>query len=208
MSPEVKLVIFIVVCVVLGLGFFAWFFFKPIQKLIWRHNLARMFYSRVMKVARNFDFYLVNGLTLPVGEMKKVVIDHIIGGDKFIYVITDRYFEGAVNVKMGENSWVYYKKGGKKEDIPNPFFANKFAMERLSIASGINTSFLVGIVLINDDCFISGYSDYEGEPLLVNVGKLEKLIALYEKKPCQPFKKNELWQTIHDLHELGEKNHD
>jgi hypothetical protein len=206
MPSEVKLVIFIIAASVVGLLFLAWFFYRPLKTFIWRHNVARMFFQRVMKVARDGDYYLVNNLILPIGEVQTVTINHLLAGDKFIYVITDCYFEGALNVKPSDPGWVYYKKGERKENVPNPLFANRFALERLSIASGINSSFLVGIVLINDDCFLNEYSNSEGDPLLVPVGKLEKVIAAYEKKEVPPFVKNELWQTIHDLHELGSKN--
>ena len=115
----------------------------------------------------------------------------------------------TLNAKVNDPSWYYYQKGGKKIDIPNPLMENRFAMDRLSIASGINTSFMVGIVLVNDDCFLNAFESDENESLLVPVSQLEKLIFLYEKKPTvKPFVPKELWQAIQDLHELGEKNHD
>lgn len=208
MSEQVKLVIFITAVCFVGLLFLLWFFYKPIKRFVWRHNISRMFYQKVMAVARNEDFYLVNNLSLSIGEEKSVKIDHILGGDKFIYVITDYYFDGALNVKPFDQTWVYFKRGAKKELIANPLFANRFATERLSIASGISSSFLIGIVLINDDCFLNEFNNGESETLLVPASKLEKLISACEKKEVQPFVKEELWQTIHDLHELGRKNND
>ena len=209
MPQEVKLTLFIVLAILVGLAFAFWFFYAPVKKILWRNAHDRFFYHRALKVSRDGDFYLVNNLHLKTGNESFVKIDHIIGGDKFIFVITDRYYDGALNAKANEASWFYYQKGGKKIDIPNPLLENRLAMERLSIASGINISFMVGIVMVNDDCFLTTLQSDENESLLVPVSRLEKVIFLYEKKEgVKPFVRKELWQTIQDLHELGEKNHE
>jgi hypothetical protein len=207
MSQEVKLTLFIVLAVLASLLFMVWFFYAPIKKIVWRRAHDKLFYRKALKVSRDGDFYLLNDLVLKTGTASSVTIDHLIGGDKYIFVITDRYYDGALNAKANDPSWFYYQKGGKKIDIPNPLLENRFAMDRLSIASGINTSFMVGIVLVNDDCFLNPFESDESESLLVPVSQLEKLVFLYEKKEnVKPFVKKELWQTIQDLHELGEKN--
>lgn len=206
MSFEVRETLYIVVAIIAGCAFFLWFFYSPIRHFVCRHNLPKMFYHRVMKVARDGDYYLLNNLTLKIGGSDFVKIDHVLGGDKYLYVIIDHYYEGALRANLGDDRWVYYKRGGKKSEIPNPLFGVKAAMERLSIESGIASSFLVGICLINDDCFVNSFENAEGEVQFVPLSKLEKVIAAYEKKNVSPFVKKELWQTIHDLHELSEKN--
>jgi len=205
MPIQVKLTIFIVGAVLVGSAFLVWFLYGPVKRFLGRHNLSHVFFHSVMKVARNGDYYLLNDLTLKVGGEDYLKIDHILGGDKFIYVITDERYEGAINAKPSDNRWVYYKKKGTKCDIPNPLLYNKLAMDRLSIQSGIASSFLVGIVLINDDCFVNAYENQEGEVLLVPASKLGKVVEGFEKKDVQPFVKKELWQTIHDLHDLSGK---
>lgn len=207
MPNEVRLTIFVLLIILLVVAFFFLFFFNPIRRLYYKKNKLRYFYNAVMRVARNGDYYLVNNLTLKVGSKDSVRINHIIGGDKYIYVITDRYFEGAVNVKPNDQKWVNYVKGNKKRDVVNPLYENRFAVDRLSLESGINSSFLIGIVLINSDCFLSQYQNSKGNSLLVPANKLEKVVTSFEKKEdVTPFVKKQLWQTIHDLAELRSKN--
>lgn len=207
MPYQVRLTIFICASVIVGLAFFVWFFYAPIKRLVWRRNLAELFYAKVMKVARDGDYYLINKVSVKRGGSGSLLIDHILGGDKYIYVITDCYFEGAINAKSDDQRWVYFKKKGLKEDIVNPLSVNQFALESLSMQSGISSSFLVGIVLINDDCFVNRFDNGDPSSLLVPVSKLEKVVGAVEAKNVTPFVKKELWQTIHDLYELSEKNH-
>jgi hypothetical protein len=207
MPYESRLTVFVVLCVFLGAAFLFLFLYRPVKHLLFKKNPTRAFYSKVMKVAKYHDFYLINDLKLNLSGSDYVHIDHILAGDRYIYVITDCYLDGALSAKPEDPLWVYYKRGGKKESIPNGLKANRVAMERLSIVTGIDSSFLVGIVLVNDDCFVTPFDNVEGEPVLTPVGNLEKLVMTYEKKEVKPFVQEELQQAILDLHEMSEKAH-
>lgn len=209
MLKEVRLTIFIVAAVLVGLAFLVWFFYSPVKRFLWHQKPRKLFYRHVMRVVLNGDYYCVNDVALRVDEHTTTMVDHIIGGDKFLYIISDRYYEGVLKAHPDEPGWLLYQKHGQKVDLPNPLLENQLAMERLSIVSGINTSFMVGIVLINDSCFLNPFSNEEGESLLVPLSKLESVIASYEKrKDVEPFLNQQLWQTIQDLHELGGQHHE
>lgn len=204
-SFSIRLTIFIVAAVFVSALFFLLFFYAPLKAFIFRHNVSHVFYTKVSKEAKYNDYYLINDLNLKVGGSDFVHIDHVLGGDRFIYVITDCYFDGALSAKGEDQSWIYYKRGGKKESILNPLLTNKAAMERLSIASGINSCFLVGIVLVNDDCFVTPFDNHYGEPILTPLSQLDKVVSSYEKKKdVAAFRKEELRQSMHDLHDLNE----
>lgn len=203
--PElVRIIIFIVIGVILAILLFLLFFLTPIKRSLQKKNLAKLFYPKVMKVARDNDYYLINNLALDIGKKEPLLIHHLIAGDKFIYVITDVFYEGAVSTNKDDNRWIFYQKKGAKGSVPNPLKINEFSLETLSIQSGIAPSYLVGIVIVNNDCY---ENVQEGEEhLLVPVRNLEKEIASYEAKNVTPFVKSELWQTVKDLHDLSERN--
>lgn len=202
MPYNVRVTIFSLIVIVLAVLFFLLFFYRPLKCEIQRKNLAKTFYNAVMRVARNGDYYLINGLKVRLDGNNYLSIDHVLAGDKYIYVITDRYFEGAINVRLNDERWINYRKDDRKLDLINPLFENRFALERLSIASGINSAFMIGIVLINDDCFINQLEAQDEENLLVPISKLERVISTYEAKNVRPFVQRELWQAVQDLHEL------
>lgn len=206
MGPTFRLTVFIVAAVFAGVLLFLLFFYSPLKAFLFRHNVSRVYYHKVMKIARYNDYYLLNDLSISLGGKAFVHIDHVLAGDKFIYVITDCYFDGAISARREDENWVYYSRGGKKRFIHNPLSANKLAMDRLSISSGINSSFLVGIVLVNDDSFVTPFDNVEGEPILTPLSRLGKVVASYEKQKVDPFVAGELHQAIADLHTLGEKS--
>ncbi len=205
MPYEVRLTLFIVLTIISALVFLVVFLYQPVRRHLYRNYPVRMFYRTVMQTAKDGDFYLLNNLQLKLDKNDYVKIDHLLGGDKYIYVITDRYYEGAINVKPDDLRWIYYERDGGKRYISNPLLENKAAMERLSIVSGIQTSFMVGIVIVNNDCFVNRFAADDAHNLLVSERKFEKIVNTFEAQPVKPFVKEELWQCIQDLHNLRSK---
>ncbi len=205
-SHDVRLGVFIAFAILMG-AFFAWLFLKaPFRRWKAKKNIAAAYFPTVNRTVLHGDYYLINDFRRGDGP-SAVRIDHIVGGDKYIYVITDRYFDGAISGMSEDNTWVFYSRRGKKQPIENPLLANRNMLNRLSIVSGINSSFLVGVVLVNDECFVSRLDrEGDGTSRLVGLSGLEALIEDYENRDVTPFVKQELWQTIHDLHELGKEH--
>ncbi|MCR5693128.1 MAG: hypothetical protein K6G74_04090 [Bacilli bacterium] len=208
MPFEVKLTIYIVVSVfVIGL-LAVWFFYTPLRKRKFRRFPKEAFYKSVRKVADNGDFYLVNNVKFDMGGGSIVTIDHLLGGDKFLYVIMDHYFEGAINAKAEDFYWIYYLKDHKqtlKKEIHSPLIETKNIVNRLSMMSGLPVNFLVGIVLINSDCFVNRFQNVEGQVQLVPDNMLSEIITSYEKKEVEEFNPDDLHRVIHEIHDLSEK---
>jgi len=207
MPQTVRLAIFVVAALLAAGLFFLLFFYKPIRRYVWRKNVARMFYTKVNRINLDNDFFLLNDLLLKVGSEDYFHIDHILGGLKYIYVITDCYYEGAVVPSAYGPAWTYYTVKERKEMISNPLLANRAALERLGIISGVNASLMIGIVLVNDDCFLAPYQNERGFTQLVPLSKLTKTIEFYENQNVAPLVQEELRRIFVDLHELNGRNH-
>ena len=207
-SYDVRLGVFIAFALAAAALFLYLFLKGPIRRYRAKRDIASAYFPKVYKTVLHGDYYLINDFERGEGA-SKVHIDHIIGGDKYIYVITDCYFDGAIS-GMGEDaSWVYYSRKGKKQPIPNPLAANRHMLNRLSMVSGINSSFMVGVVLVNDECFVSRLdASNKSDSHLVGLKDLETLVEDYESRNVTPFVKKELWQAIHDLHELRKASKD
>lgn len=206
MPFEVKLTIFIVAAVFVAVLLGIWFFYTPLKKRKFRHAPKEAFYKTVRKVADDGDYYLVNNVKFDMGDGTIINIDHLLGGDKFLYVIMDRYFEGAINATAEDFYWVYYLKDHKntlKKEIPSPLIETKNIVNRLSLVSGLQINYLVGIVLINKDCFVSRFENVEGEVQLVPTNRLLEVISSYESKEVEAFNGEDLHRVIHEIHDLS-----
>lgn len=209
MPFELRLTIYIVAVIFIGGGLLFWILRSPIARMKRRSNPKLFFYGKISTVVNYGDFYLLNDVCfdLPTGE--RILVDHIIGGEKYVYVILDRYFEGTISGSHNDIYWVYYMESlfgnKKKKEIANPIAQIKSLMEFISLQSIIPQDLLVGIVLVNDDCFISGFENKDANIKLTPVSKLEKLINTYEKQDIDPLEQGKLEALVQKLHDESEK---
>lgn len=208
MSFELKLTIYIVALFFVTGALLLWFFYAPINKLRRRSSPGAFFYERVSTVVNYGDFYLLNNVSLDLPTGEKVMVDHIIGGEKYIYVILDRYFEGTVRGNYNDHYWIYYMESlfgkKKKKEISNPLKQVQSLIDLISLQNIIQKDLFVGIVLVNDDCFISGYENKSNSIKLIPVSKLEKVINTFEKEDIDPLGEKKLEILIQKLHDESE----
>lgn len=168
------------ICVIL---FLTWVLYGPIKRFLMKHYTIRMYYRKVNRIVLDNDFYLINNFENKTGD-QDFHIDHIVIGEKFIYCIRDRYFDGALVVKEDNDGWLYYH-GRKKTIVPNSLSMNLLRVERLSLMSGIDQKLFVSIVVINDDCLITPFELTKENSFLVSLKRLPKLIDYIESQDVE-----------------------
>lgn len=187
MPKEVRLTIWIILFVVIVAAFLFWVFYPLFKKNMMRKNHKRYFYKKVSKIANYGDYYLINGMRIHQEDPSSPSIDHLLIGNKYFYLIYDYYFEGAVDASLEDDYWIYLKANGAKTKIPNPLKVSEGISDYLSLVNSIDPSYMVTIVLINDDCFISSFQNNDGKANLSTLSKLEKLINSYESQNIGDF---------------------
>lgn len=179
----VEYAIYFVALTIVGALFLFWVLYGPIKRFLMRRHTVRMYYHKVNRVVLDHDFYLINNFENKTGE-ESFHIDHIVIGDKYIYCIRDRYYDGALVIKEDNDGWLYYH-GRKKIIVPNSLSMNLLRMERLSLMSGIDIKLFISIVLINDDCLITPFESTKDNSFLVSLKHLPKLIEYIESRDVE-----------------------
>lgn len=193
-----ELALYIVVCVLAALFLLFLFLGGPIRIFLYRHHTVRMYYRHVNRVAQDNDYYLINNFKSKTAESESFHIDHLLIGNKFIYCIRDRYYEGALSANPQDNSWIYYR--AKNTDyISNPMKRNELRTERLSLITGIERDIFISIVLINDDCYMGPFDNDSPDSFLVSVSLFPKLIAMLESQDVQPLDEWEVQRVVADF---------
>ncbi len=206
MPYEARLALFIVVASLLGILFFLWFFYKPIKRKIYSKRPNRLFYKKIRQIVLDHDYYLINEMGIKEGDYE-VKIDHLIGGDKFLYLIFDLYCEGGISLNPDDKKWIVYDKNGKHY-IDSPLDAAESILAKLSARSGIEAGYMVAIVVVNDDCFLSPYHNRGNSPLLVPLSRLAETIAKSESADVADLRSEELYNTIRNLYAYYKREKD
>ncbi|MBP5217148.1 MAG: NERD domain-containing protein [Bacilli bacterium] len=203
----VELTLFIVVGVLLVLFFLFLFLRTPIKRFLYEHHTVRMYYKTVNRVALDEDFYLINEWSRVIydAEGQSIHVDHLLFGNKFIYVIKDRYYQGAISGKADDPNWENFLTSKRKRTPQNPLLLNKIRADHIATLSGLSRAYFISIVLVNDDCLVVPFENESKDNFLVSLSKLEKLIeAIEARKDVAPLKEEQLAIAVRDFAELNQ----
>lgn len=166
-------------------------------------NFKKIYYNKIRAIAEINDYYLINNLILRNNEQVICQIDHCLFGEKFIYVIKDRYYRGAIKGDKEDNIWIFYDKKGKTFEMENPMKVNELRVEKLSLMTQIDSSFFISIVVINDDAIVKNMENMSSnDSYIVSRKKLPKLIKSIESRDVKKIDEKQLNFAVQDISRL------
>lgn len=156
--------------------------------------------KKIYKIALYNDFYLINQGVLRFNENDVVHYDHILFGDKFIYVIKDRYFVGSLKGTAKDDFFLFYPFfKPKSQSIPNPILKNAERIERLINFSSLHPNYFINLVVVNDDLVFEDVGTITGREYFVKIGQLPKIIQAIEKRDIPELESQKLAKAVLDL---------
>ena len=200
---NVQLAFVIIVPIVLVI-FFGVCIYVPIAAAYRRKNFQIHFYKQVYRVALDNDFYLINQFVFKVDSSKNATVDHILFGERYIYVILSKYYQGDLVGKYMDKSLIFISHKGKKCYTDNPYNESKTMTSKLSSSTGIDASLMIGIVLINDDCKVEVQSDSK-QFYIIQRKRLPSLIKAIESRPVEPINEKQLEKAVQSIAKLNKR---
>lgn len=194
---NVQLAFFIIVPVVL-LAFVAVCLYFPISHAYCRKHFQIHYYKRIYKVALDNDFFLINQFVFKIDSAKFANVDHILFGNKYIYVLSSKYYQGDLVGKYNDKSLIFISHRGKKCYTDNPYNQVKFLASKLSSSTGIDASLMIGIVLVNDDCKVAVQSESK-QFYIIQRKRFAALIKAIESRPVGDINQTQLQKAVQSI---------
>ncbi len=204
MNPVISLIIFVILLVgaVLAVVFYL---IIPLVRLIQsKIDPNVIFYWKIKSIAYSHDCYLVNDFTMVQDGKETFHIDHILFGRKYIYVIRDRFYSGAISGKYNDKSWINHVSKNRSNYIANPMALNNDRKGLLAAHMGLNPDFLVSIVVHNDECYLSPIESTDDKNVIVPLSKLAKTVRSFEKRDIGDLNPQSLAMAARDIARLNE----
>ena len=186
---------FVIIVPIVVLLFLAIVLYFPISASYRRNRFQIRFYKRVYKVALESDYYLINQFYFKVDSNKLAKVDHVLFGEKYIYVILSKYYEGDLVGKSTDKSLIFISHKGKKCYTDNPIIQSKSLTSKLSSSTGLDASMLIGIILINDDCKVEVQSESK-QFYIIQRRKFPALIKAIESRPVEKINEAQLAKAV------------
>ena len=181
-------------------------FYKPIKNKMYEKHFRDYYGKKVYKVALYEDFYLINNFIFSYEENRAMKIDHVLFGNKYIYLINDYYYNGSLSGQEKDGSLILVSKNGKKSYVDNPLMANKTVAKRLSMITNFDKSMLISIALVNSQCALE-IEHKEKNNYLIQSDKIYKLVKAIESRDIAPIDGDQLQRAVKDMDKLNKKGY-
>ena len=176
----------------------------PISGAYRRKFFQIHFYKKVYRVALDNDYYLINQFVFKIDSSKNATVDHILFGNKYIYAIISKYYQGDLIGKYADKSLIFISHKGKKCYTDNPYNEAKFLTSKLSSSTGIDASLMIGIVLINDDCKVAVQSESK-QFYIIQRKRFAALIKAIESRPVETINETQLAKAVQSIAKLNKR---
>lgn len=173
------------------------------KKYMYR-NFRYVYHKKIYSIAEKNDYLLLNNVHLRNKEVSIATIDHILFARKYIYVIKDRFYKGAISGNKSDSVWLLFIKQSGRTEIHNPMSINKTRIEKLISLTGISKDLFISIILVNDDCVIQNPKELNSKrSYIVSVNQLPKLIKNLEKnKDIKDINQETLEVAVQEIYRL------
>lgn len=175
----VLMIIFFILLTILSI---CYIFLDELKNLFVGLTKKKRIASKLKKFAIDHDFPLLSDVVIQIREDKYIKIDHIMIGNKYIYVIACKCYYGYLNAKTIDEKWVLYKRD-KLVHIENPLKNN---WKRIRLLSNLleNTSIedFVNIVYLSKPVVAKKIQGSDKKEFVLFEDDFEKFIEVYEKE--------------------------
>lgn len=200
---DLQLAFVIIVPIVLAIFLFVCIYF-PASAAYHRKHFQIHFYKQIYRVALDNDYYLINQFVFKIDSTKNATVDHVLFGNKYIYVILSKYYQGDLIGKYADKSLIFISHKGKKCYTDNPYNEVKNLTSKLSSSTGIDASLMIGIVLINDDCKVAVQSDSK-QFYIIQRKRFHSLIKAIESRPIETINETQLAKAVQSIAKLNKR---
>ena len=169
-------------------------------------SFKRLATRKVRNIARRHKLLAIENLNILNYKREHLGIDHVIFGNKYVYIITDYMLKGFVSGEVNDNSWVYFNKLKKKNQyLDNLSYVSDKNIQDFAGILGISSDPIISICLIPNECDISvnGYKD--SNKMIVHYAALNKVVSSLERQQIGSFKQEQIYEQYEKIKSRNEE---
>lgn len=153
----------------------------PLNHKRQKNNFKEYCYKAIYRIAFDEDYYLINNFLFKIDSTKVARIDHVLFGNKYIYLIIDIYYEGDLMGKEEDESLIHIDQRNKKQYTLNQYAVVKSLIKALSSSTGMSEDLFIGIAVVNNSCKL-GIETKSKQCYMIQRKNLKKLVKAIESR--------------------------
>lgn len=164
---------------------------------------VKYFYPHVYKTALYYDYYLINTFNIALTAQLDLKIDHLLFGNKYIYIINDYIYEGILTGKKQDSSWILQDLKGEESYIANPLKVNDEIRKKLSLKTAIDDATFICITLVNNKTDINSLNVNTKDNYIIDIKDFMKLIDAIESRKVSALNEEQLQKRVLEFDKLN-----
>lgn len=176
----------------------------PLKKRKIKDNFMEYCYKAIYRIAFDEDYYLINDFYFRAETSKVAKIDHILFGNKYIYIITDKYYDGDISGKDNDKSLILIDSHNQKYYIDNPYVASKNLINYLCTSTGLDPTLFIGVTLTNDNIKLA-IASLSKQYYIIQRNRLKKLVKAIESRDVGRINPEQLDNAVKAIDRLNRK---
>ena len=156
-------------------------FFDDISNVLSSLFKSKRIASKLKKFAIDHDFPLLSNIVIQVREDKFIKIEHILFGNKYIYVINSKCYYGYLCANADDGKWLLYRKD-KLIHLDNPLKINDKRVRILANLLDETMDNFVNVVFLSRPVVVSKMVVSKPGELILLEKNFARRIEKYEKK--------------------------
>lgn len=197
MNYSTKLALFIVLLFLLVVAITFFSVYPILKRKSIKKEFKKFCVNKVEFISSSNGFRVISNLDLLSYENGRVKIDHVIFGNKYIYIVTDYPLIGSIIGDKKDNSWLYKKFGEKHPNyIENLFTASEKNIGEFIGIINENPHKIVAISLIPDECTICVKPMKNGNSRLAYFSEFGDVITAFENEETESLDQERISQIF------------
>ena len=153
-------------------------FFKSLFVTLFKKRRVK---AKLKKFAIDHDFPLLSNVVFQIKKEVFIKIDHIMIGNKYIYVISAKSWYGYLNGKAKDPKWILYRRD-KLSHIKNPLILNETRIKYLAAFLDSRIEDFVNIVYLAKPVVSKKIKSESQREFILGEDEFDKFIEVYEKE--------------------------
>ena len=176
----------------------------PLNKKRRKKYFKEYCHKAIYRIAFDEDYYLINDFLFKVDSSKVARADHILFGNKYIYLIIDVYYEGDLTGNDEDKSLILIDKRGTKYYTDNQYLIAKSLVKALCRSTGISEDLFIGVVVVNNNCKL-GIDTVSKQYYMIQRNRLKKLVKAIESRDVGKINAAQLESLVKAIDKLNRK---
>ena len=168
--------------------------------LIWTRKMdiesfKKFCQKKVKRIAKRNNLLVLPDLNISNYDSEKLLINHVIFGKKYIYLISDFMLKGFVSGEANDNSWVYYNNIKKTNHyLSNLNMISEKNIRDFSGILGISSDPIVSICLIPNECDFKINKSEDERKIIVHYSSLARKIKEFENQEIGSLNQTQIYE--------------